>query len=329
MSMILDALKRSREDGDVSNAVPSIDTSHEFTAKKVVPSIGFQGLAISIGVVACIAIGLLTMQNVSQGQLGEPPPEQDPVAATLATAEPQAPKTPLQRSTSPVPETSASSLTLGRHSGGVAQQAQVAKKNTSANSTQVMALYREVEAAPESWVSAPGARATEGLKPSSLDQTANAFEKTNVPQSSSPVLPSDDVPEMPRPGSDFAATEKMSAPKSTAETQGSGSAALPLDIAAVVARVQAELGERALVAHPTPLIENLSQQKKNAIPTVMYTGHDWQPGGTSWVTLNGIALQEGQKNSGFKVEEILTDSVILNYRGTAFRLRSLNSWVNL
>ncbi len=49
MSMILDALKRSREDGDVFNAVPSIDTSHEFTAKKVVPSIGFQGLAISIG----------------------------------------------------------------------------------------------------------------------------------------------------------------------------------------------------------------------------------------------------------------------------------------
>ena len=84
MSMILDALKRSREDGDVSNAVPSIDTSHEFTAKKVVPFIGSQGLAISIGVVACIAIGLLTMQNVSQGQLGEPPLEQDPVVATLA-----------------------------------------------------------------------------------------------------------------------------------------------------------------------------------------------------------------------------------------------------
>jgi hypothetical protein len=329
MSMILDALKRSREDGDVSNAVPSIDTSHEFTAKSVVPFIGFQGLAISIGVIGCIAIGVLTVQNVSQGQLGEPPSEQDSVVATLAPVEPKAPKTPLQRSTSPVPETSDSSLTPGSQGGGVAQRAQVAIKNTSDNSTQVRALYRDVEGAPENRVSAPGARVTEEVKPSPLVQTPNKFEKTVVSQSSPVAPPSGDVSDMPRPSSDFAATEKISAPKSTAETQGSDSAALPLDIAAVVARVQAELGERALVAHPTPLIENLSQQKKNAIPTVMYTGHDWQPGGTSWVTLNGIALQEGQKNSGFKVEEILTDSVILNYRGTAFRLRSLNSWVNL
>lgn len=311
MSMILDALKRSREDGDVSNAVPSIDTSHEFTGKNVVPFIGFQGLAISIGVVACIAIGVLTMQNVSQDQLGEPTPEQDPAAATLAPAEPKAPQTPLQRSTSPVPETSQSSLTLGSQNGGGTQRAQVAIKNTSDNSTRVTALYREVEAAPKNRVSAPGARAAEGPEPLPV------------------APPSGDAPDMPRPRSDFAAAEEKSALKSTVETPGSDSAALPLDIAAVVARVQAELGERALVAHATPLIENLSQQKKNAIPTVMYTGHDWQPGGTSWVTLNGMALREGQKNSGFEVEEILTDSVILNYRGTAFRLRSLNSWVNL
>lgn len=311
MSMILDALKRSREDGDVSNAVPSIDTSHEFAGKNVVPFIGFQGLAISIGVVACIAIGVLTMQNVSQDQLGEPTPEQDPAAATLAPAEPKAPQTPLQRSISPVPETSQSSLTLGSQNGGGTQRAQVAIKNTSDNSTRVTALYREVEAAPKNRVSAPGARAAEGPEPLPV------------------APPSGDAPDMPRPRSDFAAAEEKSALKSTVETPGSDSAALPLDIAAVVARVQAELGERALVAHATPLIENLSQQKKNAIPTVMYTGHDWQPGGTSWVTLNGMALREGQKNSGFEVEEILTDSVILNYRGTAFRLRSLNSWVNL
>jgi general secretion pathway protein B len=329
MSMILDALKRSREDGDVSNAVPSIDTSHEFTAKSVLPFIGFQGLAISIGVVACIAIGVLTVQNVSQGQLGEPPLEQDPVVATLAPAEPKAPKTPLQRSTNPVPETSESSLTLGSQSGGVAQRAQIAIKNTSDSSTRVTALYREVEAAPENRVSAPDAMATEEIKPSPLVQTPNTFEKTVVSQSSPVAQSSGDAPDNPRPSSGFAAAEETSAPKSNEETQGSDSAALPLDIAAVVARVQAELGERALAAHPTPLIENLSQQKKNAIPTVMYTGHDWQPGGTSWVTLNGISLQEGQKNSGFEVEEILTDSVILNYGGTVFRLRSLNSWVNL
>jgi len=30
-----------------------------------------------------------------------------------------------------------------------------------------------------------------------------------------------------------------------------------------------------------------------------------------------------------RVEEILSDSVVLDYRGTQFRLRALNSWVNL
>ena len=104
---------------------------------------------------------------------------------------------------------------------------------------------------------------------------------------------------------------------------------LPLDIAAVVKRVQAELGKPALVSHATPLLENLSQQTKNAIPSVMYTVHDWQPAGRSRVTLNGSALSEGQQLNGFKVDEILTDSVILSYRGTEFRLRALNSWVNL
>jgi hypothetical protein len=48
------------------------------------------------------------------------------------------------------------------------------------------------------------------------------------------------------------------------------------------------------------------------------------------VVLNGKELKVGgSPASGVKVEEILPDSVVLNYRGTEFRLRALNSWVNL
>jgi hypothetical protein len=37
----------------------------------------------------------------------------------------------------------------------------------------------------------------------------------------------------------------------------------------------------------------------------------------------------GSPVPGMKIEEILPDSVVLNYQGTQFRLRALNSWVNL
>jgi hypothetical protein len=48
------------------------------------------------------------------------------------------------------------------------------------------------------------------------------------------------------------------------------------------------------------------------------------------VVLNGKELRPGgQPASGVKVVEILPDSVVLDYRGTEFRLRALNSWVNL
>jgi type II secretory pathway component PulC len=37
----------------------------------------------------------------------------------------------------------------------------------------------------------------------------------------------------------------------------------------------------------------------------------------------------GNPVNGVKIEEILPDSVVLSYQGTQFRLRALNSWVNL
>jgi hypothetical protein len=46
--------------------------------------------------------------------------------------------------------------------------------------------------------------------------------------------------------------------------------------------------------------------------------------------MNGNTVKAGGSVvPGMKVEEILPDSVVLNYQGTQFRLRALNSWVNL
>ena len=78
-------------------------------------------------------------------------------------------------------------------------------------------------------------------------------------------------------------------------------------------------------------LSELSQQTKDAIPSIFYERHDYsgRPG-QSVVVLNGKALKAGgSPASGVRVEEILPDSVVLDYRGTEFRLRALNSWVNL
>lgn len=101
-----------------------------------------------------------------------------------------------------------------------------------------------------------------------------------------------------------------------------------IDIAELVRRAQEAMGEKPVSAHPTALLENLSQRQKNAIPTVIYSVHDWA-GENSRVVLNGEAMQVGDRRGGFTVLEILADSVVLSWGGTEFRLRALNSWVNL
>ena len=61
---------------------------------------------------------------------------------------------------------------------------------------------------------------------------------------------------------------------------------------------------------------------------MIYSVHDWA-GENSRVVLNGEAMQAGDRRGGFTVLEILADSVVLSWGGTEFRLRALNSWVNL
>ncbi|MHA7816616.1 MAG: general secretion pathway protein GspB [Pseudohaliea sp.] len=102
-----------------------------------------------------------------------------------------------------------------------------------------------------------------------------------------------------------------------------------IDIEAVVARAREELGEPALAPHPAPLLADLSQQQKDAIPTLMYLRHDYVENGASSVLINGETRRVGDRIGTVQVEEILRDSVVLRHRDTLFRLRALNSWVNL
>jgi hypothetical protein len=104
-----------------------------------------------------------------------------------------------------------------------------------------------------------------------------------------------------------------------------------LDIEALVTRAENEVENARLAEHPAPFLASLSQQKKDQIPTLMYSRHDYASDAkTSAVTINGKSLRAGgNAGGGVKVVEVLSDSVVLSHQGTEFRLRALNSWVNL
>ena len=107
------------------------------------------------------------------------------------------------------------------------------------------------------------------------------------------------------------------------------SLAPPIDLARAMEAAARELGESVLVPHPAVLLENLSQRQKDRIPTIVYSDHDYSSDGESRVTLNGQQLREGQRVATIRVVDILVDSVVLKVDGIEFRLRALNTWVNL
>lgn len=107
------------------------------------------------------------------------------------------------------------------------------------------------------------------------------------------------------------------------------SLAPPIDLARAMEAAARELGESVLVPHPAVLLENLSQQQKDRIPTIVYSDHDYSSNGESRVTLNGQQLRMGQRVATIRVVDILFDSVVLKVDDIEFRLRALNTWVNL
>jgi general secretion pathway protein B len=112
--------------------------------------------------------------------------------------------------------------------------------------------------------------------------------------------------------------------------------ATTLDVEVLALAAQKALDERApaeplVTEHSIPLIANLSQNTKDEIPSLFFSSHRWtsQPGDRE-VVINNKTWREGDLvKPGLRLTAILEDSIVLDYRGTEFRLNALNSWVNL
>ena len=113
------------------------------------------------------------------------------------------------------------------------------------------------------------------------------------------------------------------------EVAALGTIAPPINLEAAIAEAANAVGERSLVPHAATMIENLSQQQKDDIPTLIYSAHEFQTDGSAAVELNGQRLKVGQRAGPVMIKDILADSVILENSGVTFRLTALNSWINM
>ncbi len=316
MSMILDALKRSREDMPGRGGVPSVDAQH------YMPD-GGATLPLWVrlaGAAALLVIGGLVYLLLVQSGSSNP----QPVAQPLREEDPSATAVDMQRRVAVQAPVAVSPKVKSGASPGV----EMGTEATSASARGVPGVAAKPNLVPASKASAvntadPAIAALYQQAPSETasDATANARVASPSKAGSSSKVASPSKSEATKPSA--------MKPESPGEANEAGVTEQVVDVADVLRRAQKELGEGGLIAHPVPLLDALSQQQKDKVPTVLYTGHDFNPSGESAVVLNGDRLTVGQRNKGFLVKEILVDSVILSWGGTDFRLRALNSWVNL
>lgn len=301
MSLILDALNRARDD---VNPVPGLSTQHrvELVAASRRQYLLWVALSVAVVVIAWLIVERYSAPRVADNDVdvvasvAQPPPREpasDPVGTDAALE------------SLPAAAVSVARLEAKEQSQEQSQVAAVAGTPPPA-ATEVAA---QVEALPE-----PGFDAQSVQAYSPEENAAVAQLYTNPPKEE-PVV---------RRDTRSTARQADTAAESAGEQQS-------IDIDRVLREAREEVENASLPEHPVPFLIDLSQQIKDSIPTVYYLRHDYSSNASlSTVVLNSKTLGVGGSPvPGMKIEEILPDSVVLNYQGTQFRLRALNSWVNL
>lgn len=291
MSLILDALNRSRQESD---PVPGLATHHPMEPM----SSGKRQLLPWIALV--VALALIAWLWLERGSDNHPAPSAGGIAAPVAEL-----STNIGSATAAVKSQLKSRVETERSEQAKPQSAAVPAARPSAPTANdaandaVAQLYQQREPA------APVAEEVPVATPAAV----------------APLAPSQARQEL-------AQTPAKTPAKTTTVVQREEK---QVDLEEMLERARDEMENTGLVEHPAPFVASLSQNTKDSIPTVLYQRHDYSnQEGRSSVLLNGKSLRVGgSPAAGVKVDEILPDSVVLSYRGTQFRLRALNSWVNL
>jgi general secretion pathway protein B len=312
MSLILDALKRSGQtDSPISHA--PTDSHHSAGAMRLRPVMAalLLGALLGAGVVAWFSL-LSPDDASSSGSLASPlgPMNSGQPGASAAVGQPQRLN---PSSTDQVPSTQAESRLIVDPS----------MRGIAAASPETLTPSGLVDTGPTET-----ARAVAELNAQMWSDSASAaVEAPDGAPDSVPDRVPDRVPA--RAASESEAAQLPETRSAPSEAAGLGLIPPPIDLEKAIAEAARAVGEHSLVPHAATMIENLSQQQKDDIPTLIYSVHDYQTDGSAAVELNGQRLKVGQRAGQVMVRDILIDSVILENSGVTFRLTALNSWINM
>ena len=308
MSLILDALKRSGQtDSPISHA--PTDSHHSAGAMRLRPVMAalLLGALLGAGVVAWFSL-LSPDDASSSGSLASPlrPMNSGQPGASAAVDQPQRLN---PSSTDQVLSTQAESRLIVDSS----------MRGIAAASPETLTPSGLVDTGPTET-----ARAVAELNAQMWSDSASAA--VEAPDGAPDSVP-DRVPA--RAASESEAAQLPETRSAPSEVAGLGLIPPPIDLEKAIAEAARAVGEQSLVPHAATMIENLSQQQKDDIPTLIYSVHDYQTDGSAAVELNGQRLKVGQRAGQVMVRDILIDSVILENSGVTFRLTALNSWINM
>lgn len=310
MSLILEALNRSRREQQNAQPVPGVDSIHY----EPTPAQNARWwLWLPCAVALILALGFL-LGRMFSGSEQKLVPETVALAATPASADaavaPIALAPVASVSVAPVPAEPPQALALTQPP---TVRAGVAAPPTESN------LQADTDLQPD----APGAEGSAAFAAAPLASNSDvAALYARGPGSA--------ASEAGAAGAPVASASPAASRSERAAIAPEASVDSSLDIGALAAAAEQALEDVRLAEHPAPFLSELSQQRKDGVPTLMYLQHDYRTEGGSTVTINGKKVAAGQPlGGGLRVEEVLPDSVVLSQAGQQFRLRALNSWVNL
>jgi len=313
MSMILDAIKRSKEAPAGSGSIPSLDTEHyaapdsQFWQKGWVKS-----LALLVGVVLVVGSTVFFLAETNESPAVSS--ESDAPLKTAAEGQKAGTSTTPPREDRGESGVSQLPAIVEGVSVSSGQTKSVMARGQSANKTRPIVIETDL---PSTAVNRPSPQELSSLY-AAMNEEAAVSRESGAGAGVGAKTPVTTL------GAEANATSAKASEKSE-ETEETAA----VDFADILAEAQRELGVRPLVESAEPLLETLSQQTKDLIPSLIYSEHNYSPNGRSEVVLNGQSLTERQRVGPFTVVEILPDSVILRWRETQFRVRARNSWINM
>lgn len=182
----------------------------------------------------------------------------------------------------------------------------------------------------------PASPATPEPKPSPVAPLAQATDSDAITSTAKPIATT--VAQQKTTKSDpaiallYEQSEPSAEQQAAAQTKAAPAITPTPNVANTVNRATAKepVDITATVLAQLPYLAELPTRFQNTVPSIDYSIHiysDTEDSGA--VNLNGSMRRVGHEiEPGLRVIAILKDSVVMDYRGTQFRLIALNSWVN-